>query len=64
MAGNPITDMLATAATSPTNNVKDTEGNQANQQIGKIVEMTEAQGDDLVTALEAIAAAINAKPSA
>lgn len=51
-------------ATANANQVKDTQRSQTNQQIGKLVEASAASNADLVTALTALAAAINAKPSA
>lgn len=46
------------------NQVKDTQGSQVNQQIGKLVEASATSNEGLITALTALAAAINAKPSA
>lgn len=51
-------------ASSTASQVKDTERNQLTQLVGKMVEDAGSQNDDLVAALDAIAAAINAKPSA
>lgn len=56
--------MPALSPPTSDNDAKDTLRNTLNQQVGKLVEDTASQNDDLVAALEAIAAAINAKPSA
>ena len=54
----------ANSAATTSSQAKDTARNQLTQLVGKIVENTGSQSDDVVTALDAIAAAINAKPSA
>lgn len=51
-------------ATANANQVKDTQRAQTNQQIGKLIEATTASNGDIVAALTALTAAINAKPSA
>lgn len=45
------------------NSTKDTQRSQLNQLVGLLVESSSSQSGDLVTALDAIAAAINAKPA-
>lgn len=51
-------------ASNTASQVKDTERGQLNQLVGKLVEGSASQAEDLVTALEALAAAITAKASA
>lgn len=51
-------------ATANANQAKDTQRAQANQVLGKIVEASSASNTELITALTALAAAINAKPLA
>lgn len=53
-----------TISTANASQVKDTQRAQTNQVVGKIVEATTANSADLLAALAALAAAINAKPSA
>lgn len=58
----PLTE---NAAPPPADNTtKDTQRNQLNALVGLLVENSGSQSTDLVAALDAIAAAINAKPSA
>lgn len=56
--------MNGTPINTPSSQPKDTARNQLTQLVGKLVETTGSQSDDVVAALDAIAAAINAKPSA
>lgn len=49
---------------NPSSSLKQVSDNTLNQLVGKITENTSSQGGDLTTALAALAAAINAKPSA
>lgn len=51
-------------ATANASQVKDTARNQLNQQIGKLVEENASSNADLIAAINSIATAINAKPSA
>lgn len=65
----PSTPLLSTAvpaavATPVASQAKNTARNQLTQLVGKLVEDSGTQTSDLVTALNAIAAAINAKPAA
>ena len=53
-----------TISSANASQVKDTARNQLTQLVGKLVEDSGSQSTDLVAALDAIAAAINAKPSA
>lgn len=53
-----------TVASANASQVKDTARNQLTQLVGKLVDDSGSQNDDLVAALDAIATAINAKPSA
>jgi hypothetical protein len=64
MSGLPRTSAAVGATTATSSQVKDTARGQLNQIVGKLVENSTGQTDDIVTALQAIAAAINAKPSA
>lgn len=60
--------LVPSAATNPTatpgSQAKDTARGHLTQLVGKMVANTGSQNADVVTALNAIAAAINAKPSA
>lgn len=58
----PLTENAAPAPTE--NATKDTQRGQLNALVGLLVENSGSQSTDLVAALDAIAAAINAKPSA
>ena len=48
----------------PSSQAKNTARNQLTQLVGKMADNAGSQSADIVTALDAIAAAINAKPSA
>lgn len=61
MAETPATQTVASATASQ---VKDTQDNQTNQVLGKIVEGLASQSTASVAGLQAILAAIQAKPSA
>lgn len=52
-----------TTASANTSQVKDTARNQLTQLVGKMVEDSGSQNEDLVAAIEAVTAAITAKPS-
>lgn len=54
----------ATASQAASSQAKDTARNQLTQLVGKLADDSGTQSADVVTALNAIAAAINAKPSA
>lgn len=54
----------ATQSSGGASSVKNVSRNQLNQLIGKLADNSSSQTDDLVAALNAVAAAINAKPSA
>ena len=62
MSGAPSSATIPTAV--PGSQAKDTARNQLTQLVGKMVANTGSQSDAYVTALAAITAAINAKPSA
>jgi hypothetical protein len=67
MAGNPISQPSASQqpiAAATASQVKDTERGQLNQLVGKMVDNQGSQAGQLVTALQALAAAITAKASA
>ncbi len=51
-------------ATSETSSIKNTQRSQLNQQVGKLVDTTSANTAGLIAAIQALAAAINAKPAA
>lgn len=51
-------------ASSTANQVKDTARNQLTQMVGKMAENLGSQSDDVDAALDAIIAALAAKPSA
>ena len=54
----------ATVVVSTSSQAKDTARNQLTQLVGKMVDDSGTQSTAVITALTAIAAAINAKPSA
>jgi hypothetical protein len=55
---------LNAVATSETSSLKNTQRGQLNQQVGKLVDTASTNSASLIAALQALAAAINAKPSA
>ena len=61
MSGAPSNTAPAVAASSQ---AKDTARNQLTQLVGKMVDDSGTQSTAVITALTAIAAAINAEPSA
>lgn len=65
MAGNVYSPSAPTQpqpiASATASQVKDTERGQLNQLVGKLVDNSGTQSADVVTALEALAAAITAK---
>lgn len=64
MNGASTANSPTIVATQPSSQAKDTARNQLTQLVGKLADDTGTQNADVVTALNAIAAAINAKPSA
>lgn len=59
-----ISPQLFKEAATDVSQAKDSARNQLTQLVGKLVENSGSQNTDIVAALDAITAAINAKPSA
>lgn len=61
---DPLPASANAPTVSPSSQAKNTARGLLTQLVGKMVDNTGSQSSDIVTALDAIAAAINAKPSA